>query len=490
MSAHTSKTLRTASLAFTFVTASGIAMAAGLPGENPTQTKYVARSGVQGSMCAPQGALKDLVNGKYKCYGPKGSEACGASFDAAKGKLEPKYAELFTDLMKKDAALKTTGGSNRDGHLYAAGCSDLGGADYVHLLSVGGLSYAKANPDVVFSYGTAANFDTWGAAEREAYIAALGRYGEPQKEKILPILRTALATKGSMLAFKKNTLKLMARFGSDDGVNYCLDVLKQGNDKDVTAVCGFYLAERKKTDAASTLIRRLSDEHDTFTRALGLMGNKEAVSVLKADYEKQAGSGSALKTTVALLDLGDRSFDYAGDLVTMIEGRRPLSLKDRQRKSEELAAKKKGAAERWKQREADADQNMARDAALEATYATDAASAGKIDAALRKTAARTDWPKASAFAMSALAQRGDKAVIPALVKLLDSPSEDVREIAVNAFGASYDTPEAFLGYVGRKGVVADASAVPALATYIENEPKEERRAKALRALGAVRSFLP
>jgi HEAT repeat protein len=490
MSAHSTKTLRFASLSIFFLTASSVAMAAGLPGENPTQTKYVARTGVQGSMCAPQGVLKDLVNGKYKCYGPKGSDACGASYDAAKGKLDPKFTELFTDLMKKDAALKTTGDKNRDGYLYAAGCSDLGGADYVHMLSVGGLSYAKASPDVVFSYGTAANFGTWSGAEREAYIAALGRYGEPQKAKILPILGTALATKGSMLAFKKNALKLMARFGSDDGVAYCLDVLKQGTDKDVTAACGYYLGERKKTDAASILVRRLSDEHDTFTRALGAMGSKEGVSVLKADYEKQAGSAVALKATVALLDLGDKSHDYAGDLATMIEGHRPLSLRDRQKKADELKANKKGAAARWQQREQASDEATARAAALEATYATDAASAAKIDAALRKTAARSDWPKASALATSALAQRGDKSAVAALVKLLGSPSDDVREIAVNAFGASYDTPEAFLDYVGHKGVVADASAVPALASYIENEPKEERRAKALRALGAVRSFLP
>ncbi|CAN5784215.1 hypothetical protein BH11MYX4_BH11MYX4_41090 [soil metagenome] len=490
MSLPSTATLRSASLALIVLSTSATAVAGGLPGENPTQSKYIARSGVQGSMCAPQGTLKELVNGKYKCYGPKGSDACGASYDAAKGKLEPKFAELFTDLMKKDAALKTTGDKNRDGHLYAAGCSDLGGADFVHQLSVGALSYAKSSPDVVVSYGTAANFDVWGAAEREAYVSALGRYGEPQKDKILPILRIALATKGSMLSFKKNALKLMARFNSDDGVTYCLDVLKQGNDKDTTGVCGFYLGERKKTDAASTLLRRLNDEKDTFTRALGVMGAAEASSALKADYEKEAGSGGAAKVTVALLNLGDKSYDYAGDLTAMIEGRRPLSLRDRTRKADELKAKKKGAAERWKQRELESEESVARDAALEATYATSAAAAAKINEALRKTAARTDWPKAAAFALSALGQRGDKSAIPALVKLLDSPKDEVRDVALGALGASYDTPEAFLNYVGRQGVVADASAVPALATFIENEPKEERRAKALRALGAVRSFLP
>lgn len=474
------KTLHTAAASTAILTASFCALAAGLPGENPVQSKYMSRSGPRGSMCAPQGTLKELVDGKYQCYGLHASDACGASYDAAKGKLDPKFIELFVDLMK----------TNRDGHLYAAGCSDLGKAAHIHLLSIGGLSYAKANLDLVLSYGTPASFDTWAATNREAYIAALGRYGDAQKVKILPILKTALATNGSLLAFKKNALKLMARFESDDGVAYCLDVLKQGTDKDVTRTCGWYLGERKKTDAAPILVRRLSDEGEMFTRALGLIGSPEGVAALKEEYEKQLGSGAALKTTAALLNIGDKSADYAGELSAMIQGKRPLSRNERQRKAEELKKKRKGAAERWKTRENETDEQIARDAALEATYVTSSAAAAKINAALKATAARSDWPKASTLALSALAQRGDKAAGAALAKLLDSPKEEVREIAVNAFGAKYDTPEAFLDYVGRKGFVVDASAVPALMKYIENEPKKDRRADAVRALGVLRSFIP
>ena len=473
-----------------FASTSSIALAAGFPGENPVHGKYFSRSGVKGSMCAPQGALKDLMGGKYKCYGPKGADACGASLDAAKGKLDPKTAELFVDLMKTDAALKSVGQENRDGHLYAAGCSDLGGADFIHLVSAGGLSYAKANPEAVLAQGTAANFSMWGAAEREAYVAALGRYGEAQKAKSIPILKIALGTKGSMLGFKKNSLKLLARFGSDEGVAYCLDVLKQGSDKDVGATCGYYLAERKQTDAAQILVRRLSDEEETFTRALGVMGAKDAVGVLKEEYEKRAGSVNAARVTVALLNLGDKSYDYAGDLTAMIQGKRPLSLRDRTRKAEELKAAKKGAADRWKTRENEVDENTARDASLESTYVVDAASAAKVTAALKLTAKHSEWPKASMMATSALAQRGDKAAALDLVKLLDSPKEEVRELTVKAFGSLYDEPMAFLNYAGRKGVVVEPTAVPALVKYIENEPKDERRVNGLRALGAVRSFLP
>src|SRR5438046_2850821 len=56
-----------------------VAFADANPGANPVQAKYMTRSGVAGSMCAPQGTLKDLVSGKYGCSGLKGGDACNAS---------------------------------------------------------------------------------------------------------------------------------------------------------------------------------------------------------------------------------------------------------------------------------------------------------------------------------------------------------------------------------------------------------------------------
>ncbi len=486
----TSSTLRGASLALLVLSTSATAIAGGNPGENPTQSKYMARSGVQGSMCAPQGTLKDLVNGKYKCYGPKGSDACGASIDAAKGKLDPKFTELFTDLMKKDPALKSNS-ADKDGHLYAAGCSDLGGADFVHLISVGALSYAKVNPDVVFSYGNSANFDTWGAAEREAYVAALGRYGEPQKDKILPILRVALATKGSMLSFKKNTLKLMARFNSDDGVAYCLDVLKQGTDKDVTATCGYYprraQEDRRRLDARAPPLRREGDlharprDHRRHRGGLGAQGRLREAGRLGQRHQGDRCPPQHRRQVERLRRrLHGAARRPPPPSRSRIAPARPRSSRPRRRA-------RPSAGPRARRRATRTPRAMRR--SKPPTRPTPPRPR-RSTRALKKTAARTDWPKASAFALSALAQRGDKSVIPALVKLLDSPKDDVRDIALGAFGASYDTPEAFLNYVGRKGVVSDPSAVAALATFIENEPKEERREKGLRALGAVRSFLP
>lgn len=451
-------------------------------GANPLQKKYVTREGVDGIQCRAISTLKDLTADKYKCYPAAGAEKCGASLDAAKGKLDGKMLELFNDLLQKDA---------KGGFLYSAGCKDLGGAEFAEFLAVGGIGYAKdtAHLDALLALGKPESLASMGGEPRAQLIASLGRFGEPQKAKILPVLKNALATKGSMLTFKQNALKLMARFGSDDGVAYCLDVLKQGNDKDVSKVCSWYLAERKASGAAAILTQRYEDQKLFYGRALGLLGDKSAVEVLKAEYEKNAGSAVALPVTVALLNIGDKSYDYAGDLVAMIQGKRPLSIKDRAKKAEELAAKKKNADTKWQKREDETQEDVARSAAIESTYAIDAASAKKIDEALRATAKKTEWVKASAMASSALGQRGDKAAVGDLIKLLSSSKKEAREIAVNAFGARYDVPEAFLEYVGRKGVVADASVPPALFTYIDNESNEGARIQALLAAGAVRSFL-
>jgi len=465
------------------LTFAGVA-AADEPGANPIQKKYVTREGVAGIMCHAAGPLKDLTADKYKCYGAAGADKCGASLDAVKGKLDSKMLELFADLLKTDGAAKPT-------YLYAAGCKDIGGADYSESIAIGGIGYAKdtAHIDSLIALGSPANLASMGGEPRAQLIASLGRFGDSQKAKVLPVLKNALATKGSMLEFKKNSLKLMARFGSDDGVAYCLDVLKQGNDKDVSKTCAWYLAERKNADAAAILTQRYEDNKLSYGRALGLLGAKSAVEVLKAEYEKSAGSAFAVTSTVALLNIGDKSYDYAADLVAMIAGKRPLSIKDRAKKAEELAAKKKNADTKWQKREDETQEDVARAAALESTYVIDAGSAKKIDEALRATAKNSEWVKASAFALSALGQRGDKAAVGDLIKLLSSSKKEAREIAVNAFGARYDIPDAFLEYVGRKGVVADASVPAALFTYIENESNEGARIQALLAAGAVRSFL-
>lgn len=457
------------------------------PDSNPIQAKYIER--VDAS-CKPKGELADLINGPYQCFPQKGAEQCAASFDAVKGTLSPGKVTLFGDLLKRDAQ------DNRwdEGFLYAAGCPGVDeNGTYSWNLAIGGLGYAKAveHLDVLIALSAPEIMANMGGDTRASYISALGRFGAPHKEKILPALRNALTVKGTMLEFKENALKLMALFESDDGVGTCLEALKQGAQGSLKATCSWYLGERKHAAAAEILIRSYNDDKENYGRALGLLGAKEGIAVLKAAYEKDVSGTGGIIPIVALLNLGDTSYDYAADLALFIEGKRPLSLREREQKAKDLAANTKGAAERWKTREDVAAEGFAKTAAIESTFltVTDAAVVTKIHDALKAVAGKTAWVEASGHATSALAQRGEQAAVAELVAMLASPKKESRKIALGAFGSRYDAPKSFLGWVGRKGVVADATVPPALLKYIENESDDASRIEALQALGAVRSFL-
>jgi HEAT repeat protein len=441
-------------------------------------TKYFTRDG-NSVHCMPAGALKELVESKYKCYAAGGAEACSATFDAARGVLDARFLELFGDLVQTD---------EQGRFRYMLDCKGLGPGEYAHFLAVGGIGYARANAhlDSLIGLTRPAVFEKASGQLREDIVTAIARFGVSPKAKVTPAFARILSTEGRLLAFKKVALAHLARLGSDDGVAYCTEVLVKGVDKDMTKTCAWYAGERKVAALAPALIKRYEEQTVVFGRALGMIGSKEAIPVLKETYEKFLGSSIALPATVALLNLGDKSHDYAGDLASMIAGRRPLSMADRSRKAEDLKAKKKGADKRWKDREDQTDENVAREAALESTYAVNAAAAKAIDDALAKTAAKTDWPRASTFATSALAQRGSKTAIAALVAALKSPKKEVRQIAIDALGARADSPDTFAEFVGRRGIAADATVPPALLAAIDTESDENTRRDLLRAAGAAR----
>lgn len=445
--------------------------------------KYFERSGSGGMMCAPKGQLKELQQGKYTCRGFKGADECGASLDAVKGELDAAFFPLFLDLLQT-----IPGSGEKVAAAYKDGCADY--EDIPHTLAFGGLAYAQKNADEVVAYGTKALASLDGERRRD-FVNAVGRYGKADWAKVLPVYTTALATKGSLLEFKQNALRLLARQGSDEGVAYCTNVLKKGDDKSVTKVCTWYLAERGAKDAGDIMLRNLEGSDSTwFMHAAGLLGVKDAVDVLKPKFEKDNDAEPGMTTTVTLLNLGDKSYDYAADMVAWIQGRRPLSIEDRAKKTAELKdKKKKNAAENWKKREEQENERAAKAACIEATYIVNKDAAKKIDDALRITAKRADWPEASTMAWGALAQRGDKAAVAELAKLLNSPKEAVRDRALDQVGGRYEESQSFPQYQGRVGVVTDASLVPALLKYIENEQSADKRTRALRAIGAIRGGL-
>jgi len=447
--------------------------------------KHFERSGSGGMLCTPKGTLMELQQGKYTCRGHQGADVCAASFDAVQGKLAESFTPLFLDLLQT-----TPGDGDKVEAAYKDGCADYD--DIPHTLAFGILSYAQKHVDEVVAYGSKPNaFASLDGTRRRDFINALGRYGKADWGKVAPLYRQALETKGNLLEFKQNALRLMARQGSDDGVAYCMNVLKKGDDKAVTRVCTWYLAERGAKDAGDTILRNIEGSDELwFQRAAGLLGVQAAVEVLKPKYEKDNDAEPIMPVTAALLNLGDKSHDYAADMVSWIKGRRPLSLSDREKKSADLEdKKKKGATESWKKREEQENERAAKAACIEATYVVNKDAAKKIDEALRATAKRSDWPEASVMAWGALAQRGDKAAISELAKLLNSPKEDVRKLALDQVGARYEDSQSFPQYQGRFGIVVDASLLPALASFYENEQSADLRELALKAMGAIRGGL-
>jgi hypothetical protein len=471
----------------------GLAAVSALLLSAPAQAKpgdladtHFERSGSGGMMCTPKGTLKELQQGRYKCQGSRGADVCEASFDAVQGKLEAPFFELFVDLLKT-----LPGEGDRVKPAYKDGCADYD--DIPHALAFGIAAYAQKNVDEVVAYATTPNaFATLDGTRRRDFVNALGRYGKADWAKVLPVYTLALGTKGNLLEFKQNALRLLARQGSDAGVDYCMNVLKKGDDKAVTKVCTWYLAERQAKDAAPIIVRNLEGSDATwFQHAAGILGAKDAIDVLKPSYEKDNDAEPILPVTVTLLNLGDKSHDYTADMVAWIQGRRPLSLEDRAKKAADLKdpKKKKTAAESWKKRESQDNERAAKAACIEATYIVNKDAAKAIDEALRITAKRTDWPEASTLAWGALAQRGDKAAVAELAKLLNSPKEDVRKVALDQVGARYEDSQSFPQYQGRVGIVTDASLLPALASYYENEQQADLRELALKAMGAIRGGL-
>lgn len=447
---------------------------------------HFERTGRDGMMCTPKGKLAELLRGPYKCEGHKGASACEAAFDAVQDKLDGSFFPLFSDLLR---TLPAEGDKVKPA--YKDGCADFD--DIPHTLAFGIFAYAQKNVDEVVAYAMTPNaFSSLDGTRRRDFINALGRFGKADWARVAPVYKLALETRGNLLEFKQNALRLMARQGSDDGVTYCLNVLKKGDDKAVTRVCTWYLAERQAKDAAPIILRNIEGSDATwFQRAAGLLGAKEAIEVLKPQYEKDNDAEPIMAISATLLNLGDKSHDYTADMVAWIKGRRPLSIEDKAQKAADLKdpKKKKSAAESWKKREEQDNERAAKAACIEATYIADKGAQKAIDEALRITARRTDWPEASTMAWGALAQRGDKAAVAELVKLINSPKEDVRKIALDQVGGRYEDSQSFPQYQGRVGIVTDPSLLPALITAYENEADADIRERLLQAMGAIRGGL-
>ncbi len=458
---------------------------AGTPQPNEIQGKYLEFVESAGSYdCKPKGKLESLLRDPYKCY--LDLDECGASVDSVAGKIDPEFVTLFADLLVLAPGQKLE---------FAYGCPGRDGPKFLEGMAIQGLGYAKAanHLDKLLALSTPERLASFsGAANRELLVNALVNVGSGHKDKTVPALVNLVKAEAKTLTFKKVALQALARHGSDGAVDYCLGLLKSGESKDLNEACMLYLGERKATAALPLLERNFEKSEELTARAMGLLGEKSAAATLKA-YVDDKGARIAPSAVVALINLGQEK-EYLAQLLLMIEGKTPLTKKEADKKKEELAkAKKPKDVERvkkkWADRESKVDDSIAQRAAMEATYVINPAVEKSLTQALRAAAKSRDekaW-KTGVYATLALAQRGDKAAIAESAKLLAHNKEDVRTAALNAIGGLYDAPTATFATRGR-GVVADASLVPALLGFIDNEQKKPLRAKAVHAIAAIQSF--
>lgn len=454
------------------------------PAPNEVQAKYldfVESAG--GYDCKAKGKLGELQGEPYKCY--LDLDECKASVDAVGGKLDPAFVTLFADLLVQEPGEKVA---------FKYSCPGRDGPKFLEGLGIQGLGYAKATDQLekLLALGTPEKLKSFsGAAQRELLVNALVHMGAGQKDKTDPVLVNLVKAEAKTLSFKAVALQGLARHGNDGAADYCLEQLKGGESKDLHQACMLYLGERKVAAALPVLERAFEKNEEVAARAMGLLGDKGAVATLEKQVEER-GSRLAQPAVVALINLGKEK-EYLPKLLAMIEGKAPLTAKEEEKKKEELGkAKKPKDTERvkkkWDERESKVDQNIAQSAAMESTYVTNAAVEKKLADALKaatKSKEDKEW-KVRVYATLALAQRGDKAAASEAAKLLSDNKEEVRLAVLNAAGGLYGSPGATFGSRGR-GMIADASLVPALLTFIENEPKLPNRVKALHAIAAVKS---
>ena len=246
----------------------------------------------------------------------------------------------------------------------------------------------------------------------------------------------------------------------------------------------------------SSILRDLDEYDEVGIRALGRIGDKSAVAPLEERMEKANMWGDTAVTLVALLNLGQKK--YWDDFALMLEGKRPLTAKEKERfakdkekaeaKSEKTRAKAIESYEKKLASRVDKYEEKVHHAALMEAILLQGEP--RRDALLEKAAAtkptKKEW-QGHVYANVALAQLGNKKASAQLAKLLGSSDEKQREAVVSALGGS---ERAYLVWTNRGyGGVGDPALVKALLDYRSNESKDTRRQNAIGAAATTRAFV-
>lgn len=340
-----------------------------------------------------------------------GLTACAAGFDAVKGSLPSAYEELFSDLL--DAGL-TDGGS--PDFVYHS-CDIIMGVE-PYLLGIEGLGFMRSTKhqavltDLAIQHGDA-NFNN--SSTQRTLVRALFLTGKSQPAE--EALRSLLQVHPQADTYKPEILKYLATWESDVAVDDCTKALETG--KGPIEACIWYLGKRRRAEAYPLIVRRMEDAKDAAVRALGHLGNDQAVPLLEKTLAATPNHPLQSASLVALLNLGRD--DLFPQFERQLRGRRLLS----------------SGAEVTKP-----DVGMIEAATLEAIELEDAALRTKAFEVVEglgdlEDATSEGW-RMPVFHNAARASLGDAEATAALATLLDDPRKDVRHLVIRYVGGDFE----------------------------------------------------
>jgi HEAT repeat protein len=437
------------------------------PKPNAIQDKYYTWENQAGGLkCALKPELEALLREPNKCY--MDLDECAPGLAALDGTIDPKLKVLLHDAIRTDDDAKSP--------KFLAECPG-DGPKFLFLLGFKGVGYAnmkEALPDL-HKLVTKERVDPVGQNVRSAVTDALFWLGKNDDSIKALMNLIELDTK----SFKHHVpaLQALQAWGSDAAIPYCTDALTSKTNQELVKACIDYLGSRGAKDTYPMMLRLMEKYEEEVIRAMGSLGDKQAIEVLEAFLEKNDNNygNRRVAAVVSLINLGQNN--YMKELAGYLKGEKHLSKK-------QLEKKKKGKSSE------NPDFELIQQAAMESVRLTNTKVEKELTKALQAAAKTKDaknW-KAEVYGNLALAQRGDKAASAALVKLLNSPEEKVRKAVLDAIGARFDVPRS--NFMNRgTGVVADPALLPAVFAYYKSEPKKADKTAALKAAVTIRTFV-
>lgn len=398
--------------------------------KDPRTTKHLAVTCDKPELsywdCAPQGPWAPIASAcgtslvEFRDH-PK----CGVGADGIEGRLTPEQAELFADLAVSGTDLwaKCRKGPADSSRIGIEGLGFMRAKDKAAVL-VGLIEPSRAN--------------AIGGDGKLEVIQALWRMGAKEADGALAAV---LPTGTGVLEFRYAALQALARWGSDAGVEFCMQALGDRHEETARA-CADYLAERGKTDAVPLILRNIDKLRTEGLIALGRLGAGSA-KVKELLAEKAKGGGNDFTPArLALMELGS-----AGVF-------------------KEIQDKLK-------------DNGWFRDQSMVLALAASKKTQAPIIAWLTKEQPRLakEDKTANVRALIIRAQLGDAKAVKALGELLDDTDEDVRRQALRGIGGSFGT---LTTNAGRR-IVPDKSLIPVVKAFYAIEQQGDDKAMALSA---------